>query len=79
MIGNDPVSREWLGRNRTQLEKLGASCVLVRAHSADEADALRRLARPVPVHPLPFDELARRYGIRTVPVLLLGRDAGGGP
>ena len=72
IVGPDRVSRSWLARNRAWLHELGASCVLVKAESRNELDWLRRIARPVPLHPLPFDEIAARYGIRTVPAVLVG-------
>lgn len=72
VIGPDPISRRWLARHRARLATLGARCVLVRTTGRAEVDALRRLAHPVPVHPLPFDRLAAVHGIATVPVLLVG-------
>lgn len=74
VVGPDPVSRGWLTKNRDRLHQLGAVCVLVETRGQAELDSLRKIARPVPVHPLPFDDVAARYGIRTVPVLLVGRD-----
>ena len=76
VIGPDPISRRWLVANRDQLHRLGATCVLVKASGTAEVDAIRGLARPIPVHPLQFDQLAAQHGIRTVPVLLIGK---GGP
>lgn len=76
VISTDRVSRRWLIANRRQLARLGASCVLVKTSGQESVDSLRQLAGPVPVLPVPFDELARAYGIRTVPVLLIGQEGG---
>lgn len=75
VIGPDAASLRWLSRNRSQLKKMGASCILVRARDAREAERVRAAARPLPVRAVPFDELARLHGIRTVPVLLVGKGA----
>lgn len=74
VIGPDSESRRWLFANRLQLARLGAGCVLVQASSEETVDSLRRLADPVPVFSVPFDDLASAYGIRTVPVLLIGKE-----
>ena len=76
VIGPDRESRRWLIANRRQLVRLGAGCVLVQASGKDTVDSLRRLADPVPVLSVPFDDLTRAYGIRTVPVLLFGKETG---
>ena len=76
VIGPDRESRRWLIANRRQLTRLGAGCVLVQASGKEAVDLLRQVAHPVPVLPVPFDDLARIYGIRTVPVLLVGRGVG---
>ena len=75
VIGPDAASLRWLSRNRSKLIKVGASCILVRARDAREAERVRAAARPIPVRAVPFDELARIHGIRTVPVLLVGKGA----
>ncbi len=75
VIGPDRESRTWLIANRRQLARLGAGCVLVQSSGKETVDSLRRLADPVSVLSVPFDGLARAYGIRTVPVLLIGKGA----
>ena len=76
VIGPDRESRSWLIANHRQLVRLGADCVLVQASGKGAVDSLRRLADPIHVLSVPFDDLARAYGIRTVPVLLIGKEAG---
>lgn len=76
VIGPDSESRRWLIANHRQLARLGAGCVLVQTSGKETVDSLRRLADPVPVFSVPFDGLARAYAIRTVPVLLIGKEAG---
>ncbi len=76
VIGPDRESRRWLIANHRQLVRIDACCVLVQASGKETVDSLRRLADPVPVFSVPFDDLARAYGIRTVPVLLLGKEVG---
>lgn len=75
VIGPDAISLRWLSRNRIRLAEMSASCILVRARDALEAERVRAAARPIPVRAVPFDELARIHGIRTVPVLLVGKGA----
>ena len=75
VIGPDPVSQRWLVRNRDRLVRMGAFCVLVKTTGHSQVEKLRKLARPVPVYPLPFDRLAAIHKIRTVPVLLAGKGA----
>ncbi len=76
VIGPDRESRRWLIANRRRLARLGAGCVLVQTPGKETVDSLRRLADPVPVLSVPFDGLARTYGVRTVPVLLIGKETG---
>lgn len=75
VVGPDPVSQRWLVRHRDRLVRMGAFCVLVKTTGRRQVEMLRKLARPVPVYPLPFDRLAAVHGIRTVPVLLAGKGA----
>lgn len=75
LVGTDRASRSWIASNRRRLARLGASCVIVRATSNSEVEAIRRLAYPVPVQSVPIDGLAASLGIRTVPVLIVGREA----
>jgi len=72
VIGHDRISRNWLAQNRVRLAQLGASCVLVETGNRQDLNALRRIAHPVPVHAIPFDDIARQIGLETIPVLLVG-------
>lgn len=72
VIGSDRLSRTWLQKNRGRLADMGAACVLVEARSPAELAEMRRIAHPLTVQPVQFDDLARRIGIRNTPVLLVG-------
>ncbi len=73
VVGPDAASLRWLSRNRSRLTEMGASCILVQARDAREVERVRGAAGPLPVRAVPFDDLARIHGIRTVPVLLVGK------
>lgn len=73
VVGPDAISQRWLAANRIRLMEMGAGCVLVAARGPVDLERVRRAARPLMVQAVPFDDLAARHGIRTVPVLLVGR------
>ena len=72
VIGNDRISRNWLSRNRARLIEMGAACMLVQVRDRPELEDIRRSARPLTVQAAPFDDLARRLGVRNIPILLVG-------
>lgn len=71
VIGSDRLSRTWLKQNRIRLADMGAACVLVQVRGPAELAEIRRIAHPLTVQAVPFDDLARRIGIRNIPVLLV--------
>ena len=73
VIGPDPVSLRWLSRNRKSLAQMGARCILVSARDPGQVGQVRKAARPIMVQVAPFDGLAAMYGIRTIPMLLVGK------
>ena len=75
VVGPDAISQRWLAANRIRLMEMGAGCVLVAARGPADLERVRRTARPLLVQLASFDDLAARHGIRTVPVLLVGRAA----
>ncbi len=72
VIGSETLSRSWIEANRARLHELGARCVLVQAQTKRDFETMTRLAAPVPVSMLPFDDLAELHGITTYPVLIVG-------
>ena len=72
VIGSETLSRSWVETNRARLHELGARCVLVQAQTKRDVEKMARLAAPVPVSVLPFDDLAELHGITAYPVLIVG-------
>ena len=72
VIGSETLSRSWIEANRARLHEFGARCVLVQAQTKRDVETMTRLAAPVPVSVLPFDDLAELHGITAYPVLIVG-------
>ena len=67
------VSRTWLAQHRERLAAIGAVGMLVQAESADDLDAIARLADGLPILPASASDIARVLGIKHVPVLISRR------
>ncbi|MCY4275533.1 MAG: DUF2859 domain-containing protein [Gammaproteobacteria bacterium] len=72
VLGSDRVSIDWLIKNRMELIKHGAICVLIKVQSPTEFELIRNKAHGLTVQIAPFDQLAKLFGIKTVPMLLIG-------
>ena len=70
LIGNDPLSRDWLARYGRRLATLGAVGFLVKAESDAELQSIRQLAPGIPVTPLDATQLAKTLGLTHYPVLV---------
>jgi integrating conjugative element protein (TIGR03765 family) len=70
IIGDDPLSRQWLTANRQRLQRLGASGLVVNAASAQAFRALRTLAPELPLAPGSIEELARQAHLTVYPLFV---------
>ena len=70
LVGNDPLSRDWLARFGGKLAKMGAVGFLVNAESDADLQSIRQLAPGVPVTPLDATSLAKTLGLSHYPVLV---------
>ncbi len=70
LVGNDPLSRDWLARFGGTLARMGAVGFLVNAESEADLQAIRQLAPGVPVTPLDATSLATVLGLSHYPVLV---------
>jgi len=70
LIGADPVSREWLAKNRAKLVRIGAVGMLVQAETADDLRIIAELANGLPILPAPATDIAAPLGLSYYPVLI---------
>lgn len=70
IVGDDPLSRQWLAVNRDKLRRLGASGLVVNVASLDAFRSLRAVAPDVPMAPGSIDELARQTGLSIYPLFV---------
>lgn len=70
LVGNDPLSRDWLARFGGKLAKMGAVGFLVNAESEADLQAIRQLAPGLPITPLDASALAKTLGLSHYPVLV---------
>lgn len=70
LVGNDPLSRDWLARFGGRLAKMGAVGFLVQAESDADLKAMRQLAPGLPITPLDASSLAKTLGLSHYPVLV---------
>jgi integrating conjugative element protein (TIGR03765 family) len=70
LIGADPVSREWLAKNRAKLVRIGAVGMLVQAETADDLRSIAELANGLPILPAPATDIAAALGLSHYPVLI---------
>jgi integrating conjugative element protein (TIGR03765 family) len=68
IVGDDPLSRQWLSANRERLQRCGASGLVVNVASLEAFRALRALVREVPMAAGSVDELAQQAGLSVYPL-----------
>jgi integrating conjugative element protein (TIGR03765 family) len=73
LIGADPVSREWLAKNRAELVRIGAVGMLVQAETLDELHLVAELANGLPILPASATDIAEALGLSHYPVLISGK------
>lgn len=70
LIGDDPLSVQWLGKNKTKLTSLNATGLVVSVASAERLRALREKAGDLTLLPVNGDDLAQRLQLAAYPVLI---------
>jgi integrating conjugative element protein (TIGR03765 family) len=70
LIGADPLSRRWLAQHRARLKELGAIGMLVQADTAEDLQAIARIAGGLHIMPASGTEIARLYALKHYPVLI---------
>jgi integrating conjugative element protein (TIGR03765 family) len=73
LVGADELSRKWLARHRDRLKSIGAVGMLVQAESANDVEAIARIANGLSILPASATDIARVLGIEHVPVLVSRR------
>lgn len=73
VIGSDAASRRWLTEHRQRLGELGAVGLLVQAETAQDLEAMRRLAGGLHLVAADGSELARAVGLTHYPALISSR------
>lgn len=72
LIGADSLSRHWLLQHRARLGELGAVGMLVQAETAEDLEAVARIAGGLQIMPASATEIARIYALKHYPVLIWG-------
>jgi integrating conjugative element protein (TIGR03765 family) len=69
-VGADPLSRDWLTRNRDRLTRAGATGVVVNVANLEEFRATQALAPTLPMAPASVEGLATQLRLRTYPAVI---------
>lgn len=70
LIGNDSLSRNWLRANKSLLQRLKATGLVVNAASPDSVNELSVLVDGLLLLPVTGDDLARLLDLEHYPVLI---------
>ena len=70
LVGNDPLSLEWLARHQPHLQRLGAIGWAVNVADREGLERLRQAAGGLAVLPIPGDDLASRLPLLHYPALI---------
>ncbi|QXI31206.1 integrating conjugative element protein [Pseudomonas vanderleydeniana] len=70
LVGDDPLSRQWLLERIEVLRELKAVGLVINVQQLPALAELRRLGAGLDMAPVPADDLARRLGLRHYPVLV---------
>ena len=69
-VGDDPISRNWLTKNKVRLQQSKASGLAVNVDNYDRFKALQQLIPGVPIAPSSADEVAKTLGIKVYPAIV---------
>lgn len=70
LVGDDPLSRQWLQLRGSELRQLGATGLVVSVRDQAGLDSLKTLASGVDMVPVQGGDLARRLQISHYPLLI---------
>lgn len=70
LVGDDPLSLEWLARHQPRLQRLGAIGWAVNVADREGLERLRQAADGLAVLPIPGDDLASRLPLQHYPALI---------
>ncbi len=70
IIGNDPLSKQWLTQRKVELVRLNAIGMLVEVKSLDELNAIRRLGSGLQIYPSSGNDVAAQLNLKHYPVLI---------
>lgn len=70
LIGDDPLSRNWLRERYTTLQDLNAVGLVVNVSTKAALDDLRQLVPALTLAPVSADDLAQRLSLQHYPVLI---------
>lgn len=70
LIGDDPLSAEWLRQQRDTLKNLHATGLVVNVATLAQLNALRAIAPELPLLPVSADDMAKHLPISAYPVLI---------
>jgi integrating conjugative element protein (TIGR03765 family) len=70
LVGDDPLSRDWLSTRGEILRELNAVGLVVNVETVESLQALRQLAPGLEIAPTSGDQLAEMIGLKHYPVLI---------
>jgi len=70
LLGDDPLSRQWLAANRDRLRRIGAAGLVVNVTSIEAFQSLRALAPDIPMAAGSADELSRQFQADVYPLFV---------
>ncbi|EPC8060023.1 integrating conjugative element protein [Yersinia enterocolitica] len=70
LIGDDPLSKEWLRQHRDALKSLHANGLVVNVSTLARLNTLRAIAPKLTLLPVSADDMARHMPIKAYPVLI---------
>lgn len=70
LIGDDPLSTEWLRQHRDALQTLHATGLVVNVATLARLNALRAIAPALTLLPVSADDMAKHLPISAYPVLI---------
>lgn len=70
LVGQDPLSLQWLAEHAQALQALGASGLAVEAANSDALQRIQATAPELPIWPVSGDDIAARLQLEHYPVLI---------
>ncbi|WP_455921140.1 integrating conjugative element protein [Pseudomonas putida] len=70
LVGQDPLSLQWLAEHAQALQALGASGLAVEVANSDALQRIQATAPELPIWPVSGDDIAARLELEHYPVLI---------